>query len=556
MGFAPHNHIRNGWLNRAKRTDRIDGPFWSTLWFSLSSVHFLDAAASRFCSMQPSLLAVSAVSKRFGATVALEHVDLSIGAGEIVALMGANGAGKSTLVKILSGVYRADAGMLSLAGHPFMPESTQAAKRLGVATVHQSIADAVVPSLSIADNLLLDRLCDGAGPWRATPAARRRSAAPLAARVGLDVDLSAPLATLPLAAQQLVTLARALAAQPALLILDEPTASLSAPEAERLFALLDTLRAEGVAILLVSHRLGDLRRLADRVAIVRDGRIVADLRPPIDFDAVVETMIGRPLRSHLVRGPDSIETPMSPKIAKAHAGLTGFHAERVQLTQHSIPFDLDVRRGEIVAIAGPVGGGKSRLARAIFGAGRLVAGRMSLDGAPWQPRSPADAIRAGVFLAGEDRWRTSLFADSVSFASIAGTISFPFLPRWFPHGRVQRAVEARAASDAIERFGIRCTGPTDRLTKLSGGNQQKVVLARWHAQPARLLLLDEPFQGVDAGARADIVDTLRAQAHERATLVFVSDLEEAFEIADRVARFDRGTIDHTSSFEPELSPLS
>ncbi|MEQ5842129.1 sugar ABC transporter ATP-binding protein [Paraburkholderia acidicola] len=501
------------------------------------------------------VLTVSAVSKRFGATVALEHVDLSIGAGEIVALMGANGAGKSTLVKILSGVYRADAGTLSLAGHPFAPESTQAAKRLGVATVHQSIADAVVPSLSIADNLLLDRLCDGAGPWRATPAARRRSAAPLAARVGLDVDLAAPLATLPLAAQQLVTLARALAAQPALLILDEPTASLSAPEAERLFALLDTLRAEGVAILLVSHRLGDLRRLADRVAIVRDGRIVADLRPPIDFDAAVETMIGRPLRSHLVRGSDSVDT--SPReIDATRAGSVGFHAERVQLTQHSIPFDLDVRRGEIVAIAGPVGGGKSRLARAIFGASRLVAGRMSLDGAPWQPRSPADAIRAGVFLAGEDRWRTSLFADSVSFASIAGTISFPFLPRWFPRGRVQRAVEARAASDAIERFGIRCTGPTDRLTKLSGGNQQKVVLARWHAQPARLLLLDEPFQGVDAGARADIVDTLRAQAHERATLVFVSDLEEAFEIADRVVRFDRGTIDHISSFEPELSPLS
>ena len=505
--------------------------------------------------MPPSLLAVSAVSKRFGATIALEHVDLSIGAGEIVALMGANGAGKSTLVKILSGVYRADAGTLSLAGRPFAPESTQAAKRLGVATVHQSIADAVVPSLSIADNLLLDRLCDGIGPWRATPAARRRSAAPLAARVGLDVDLSAPLATLPLAAQQLVTLARALAAQPALLILDEPTASLSAPEAERLFALLDTLRAEGVAILLVSHRLGDLRRLADRVAIMRDGRIVADLRPPIDFDAAVETMIGRPLRSHLVHGPDSVDTP-SREIDKARAGSAGFHAERVQLTQHSIPFDLDVRRGEIVAIAGPVGGGKSRLARAIFGAGQLAAGSMSLDGAPWQPRSAADAIRAGVFLAGEDRWRTSLFADSVSFASIAGTISFPFLPRWFPRGRVQRAVEARAASEAIERFGIRCTGPTDRLTKLSGGNQQKVVLARWHAQPARLLLLDEPFQGVDAGARADIVDTLRAQAHERATLVFVSDLEEAFEIADRVVRFDRGTIDRTASFEPELSPLS
>ncbi len=488
--------------------------------------------------MTPPVLTVSALAKRFGATVALDHVDLSIGAGEIVALMGANGAGKSTLVKILSGVYRADAGTLSLAGRPFAPDSPQTAKRLGVATVHQSIADAVVPSLSIADNLLLDRLCDAASAWHTPPTARLRSAAPFAARVGLDVDLSAPLASLPLAAQQLVTLARALATRPALLILDEPTASLSAPEAERLFALLDTLRAEGVAILLVSHRLGDLRRLADRVTIVRDGRIVADLRPPVDFDAAVETMIGRPLRDAHERAAETRQSA-----SEAHAAAPGFRAHRLQLTPRAVPFDLDVRRGEIVAIAGPVGGGKSRLARAIFGAERLAAGRMSLDGEPWQPRAPAQAIRAGVFLAGEDRWRTSLFADSVPFASIAGTISFPFLPRWFPRGTVRRAVEARAATDAIVRFGIRCTGPADRLTKLSGGNQQKVVLARWHAQPARLLLLDEPFQGVDAGARADIVDTLRAHARERATLVFVSDLEEAFEIADRVVHFDRGTID-------------
>ncbi|WP_133646137.1 sugar ABC transporter ATP-binding protein [Paraburkholderia flava] len=485
--------------------------------------------------MPSPVLTVSAVAKRFGATVALDRVDLSIGTGEIVALMGANGAGKSTLVKILSGVYRADAGALSLAGRTFAPDSPQAAKRLGIATVHQSIADAVVPSLSIADNLLLDQLCDATASWRTPPAARLRSALPLAARVGLDVNLSAPLASLSLAAQQLVTLARALATRPSLLILDEPTASLSAPEAERLFTLLDTLRAEGVAILLVSHRLGDLRRLADRVAIMRDGRIVADLHPPIDFDAAVETMIGRPLR-HARAAFNTTNTQPADT-------ASGFRAQNVQLTTHATPFDLAVQRGEIVAIAGPVGGGKSRLARAIFGAERLAAGRMSLDGKPWQPRSSADAIRAGVFLAGEDRWRTSLFADSVPFASIAGTISFPFLSRWFPRGTVRRAVEARAAADAIERFGIRCTGPADRLTKLSGGNQQKVVLARWHAQPAGLLLLDEPFQGVDAGARADIVDTLRAHAHERATLVFVSDLEEAFEIADRVVHFDRGTID-------------
>ncbi|KAB0635747.1 ABC transporter ATP-binding protein [Burkholderia stagnalis] len=489
--------------------------------------------------MSSPILTVSRVSKRFDATVALSAVDLSIRAGEAIALMGANGAGKSTLVKILSGVYPPDGGTLTLRGAPYRPASPRAATQLGVATVHQAIADAVVPALSIADNLLLDRLCDPASPWRAPLAARRDAAAPLAARVGLDVDLRAPLASLSLAGQQRVTLARALATHPALLILDEPTASLSAPEAERLFALLDALRADGVAILLVSHRLGDLRRIADRVAIVRDGRIVADLPAPIDFDAAVDTMIGRPLRKDRTH-----------RAADAAPLDACFSMRDFRLTAASTPFDLDVRRGEIVALAGPVGGGKSRVARAIFGAAHAAGGAMTLDGRPWRPRSPADAIRAGVFLAGEDRWRTSLFPDHVPFASIAGTLSFPFLPRWFARGAVHRARERAAARAAIAQFGIRCTGPDARVSHLSGGNQQKVVLARWHAEPARLLLLDEPFQGVDAGARADIVDTLRRQAPTRATLVFVSDLEEAFEIADRVVRFDRATLDHAFTTDP------
>ncbi|MEX3633464.1 sugar ABC transporter ATP-binding protein [Paraburkholderia sp. BR14320] len=478
---------------------------------------------------QPVLKAVS-ITKRFGATTALTHLDLDIRAGEVIALMGANGAGKSTLVKIISGVYGADSGALTLRGETFAPSSPQQAKRLGVATVHQSTADAVVPALSIADNLLLDQLCDAASAWRMTPAVRVDAARPLALRVGLEVDLSAPLHTLSLAGQQLVTLARALAGNPSLLILDEPTASLSAPEAERLFALIERLRADGAAILLVSHRLGDLRRIADRVTVMRDGRIVADLRPPIDFDAAVETMIGHALPADRAAPHDS-----------GTSSNVVFSARDLKLTPASIPFDLDVEEGKIVAIAGPIGGGKSRLARVIFGETRAVQGDMQLLGQPWRPRSPADAIRAGVYLAGEDRWRSSLFPDRVPFASIAGTLSFPFLSRWHKGGFVRRETERAAAGEAIAAFGVRCTGPDDRLSRLSGGNQQKVVLARWHAEPSKLLLLDEPFQGVDAGARADIVALLRKRAAGRATLVFVSDLEEAFEIADRVVHFDRGT---------------
>ncbi|WP_322014675.1 sugar ABC transporter ATP-binding protein [Paraburkholderia sp. J12] len=483
--------------------------------------------------MSVPILTAHAITKRFGATIALSRLDFSIREGEVVALMGANGAGKSTFVKIVSGVHAHDEGTMTLAGAPYAPATPQAARRLGVATVHQSVADAVVPTLSIADNLLLEQLCGEGAPWWTPRASRRARARALAARVGLAADLDAPLGSLSLAGQQRVAIARALATRPRLLILDEPTASLSAAEAGRLYELVDGLRAEGVAVLLVSHRLADLRRLATRVAVVRDGRIVAEQEAPVDFDAALEKMIGRPLAA-----AHAVPKPLSEARAIAALSLRG-----LRLSAHSEAFDLDVGEGEIVAIAGPVGAGKSRLARVIFGAERAAAGAMSLYGRPWQPREPGEAIRAGVFFAGEDRWRSSLFPDSVPFASIAGTISFPFLPRWGRAALLPRKREAAAAREAIERFGIRCEGPDDRLTRLSGGNQQKVLLARWHAEAACLLLLDEPFQGVDAGARADIAATLRREAAGRATLVFVSDLEEAHEVADRIVHFDRGSVD-------------
>ncbi|PXW24059.1 sugar ABC transporter ATP-binding protein [Paraburkholderia caballeronis] len=488
-------------------------------------------------STAPVVLDARALSKRFGPTRALDRFDLSIRAGEVVALMGANGAGKSTVVKILSGVLRADSGTLTLRGRPYQPDSAQRAKALGVATMHQAVADAVVPTLSIAENLLLDRTSSpsrAGGRWFATPSARLRDARAIAAHVGLTGDLAAPLAEQSVATKQLVTLARALDTDPALLILDEPTASLSAAEAHTLFAALDALRARGVGILLVSHRPGDLRRMADRAVVLRDGRHVADFDAPLDGDAALHAMIGRPLpaRSTPAAAGGVLDQPVEPS-------RSGFRARGLKLFPDAPPLDFHAARGEIVAIAGPVGGGKSRLARTIFGIEPPAGGAMTLDGEPWRARSAADAIDAGVFMLGEDRWATSLFPDSVPFASIEGTLSFPFLARWFRGGRIVRSRERARAQAAIRSMTVRCNGPADRVANLSGGNQQKVALARWHLEPARMLLLDEPFQGVDVGARAEIVEVLRRGAADRVTLVFVSDVEEAFEVADRVLHFDR-----------------
>jgi simple sugar transport system ATP-binding protein len=466
-------------------------------------------------------LEATGLSKRFGANKALDGVDLEVAAGEVLALMGANGAGKSTLVKILCGVYGADAGSIDVGGKTLLAGSPRQARARGIVAVHQTIADTGVPTLSVADNLLLDRYCASNDLIFAAGGSKYRAARKIADGVRLDVDLKRQLGALSIAERQLVAIARAVSHDPTVLILDEPTASLSAPESERLFAVIDDLRARGVAILYISHKLGDLRRIADRVMVLRDGGVVGNYSKPIDFTDAIHAMIGRGVRrSH---------GPRASKRGQAVLSVCG-----AKLRNDSAPFDFVAYAGEVVAVTGPVGAGKSTLAGAIFGRWPLAAGTMELDGKPWRPSGAGESIRRGVFMAGEDRWRTSFFSSSVPFAHIAGTIGFPFLRQWGVAGLVSRGAETRASRALIREFGIKTRGTLDALTTLSGGNQQKVVLARWHAEPARLLLLDEPFQGIDIGARNDIIQAIRAKSRDRATVVFVNDLEEALEVADRV----------------------
>ncbi|WP_095204361.1 sugar ABC transporter ATP-binding protein [Mesorhizobium carmichaelinearum] len=471
----------------------------------------------------PSAIAVSVngIEKSFGPTRALAGADLAVAPGEVVALMGANGAGKSTLVKILSGSYTPDAGTITLGGNIVTFASPSAAKAAGIATVHQATDQAGAAGLTVAENLLLDELCGRSGHFLVSAASIRRRARAVAALIDLDLPLDRDFIDLRPAERQLIAIARAVAAKASVLILDEPTSSLSTTEAERLFAIIRRLRAGGMAILYISHRLGDLAAIADRAVVMRGGRIVGAFTRPIDFPAAVAAMIGRTLEA----ATHDSKASTAPIIASIR---------RARLVAGAEPFDLDLRSGEVVAITGTLGSGKSRLLRALFGLETLAQGGFVLDGKPWLSSGPAQSIESGVFMVAEDRWQSSLLPPEVPGASIAGTIALPHLKRWFPSGLLRTARERKVAADAISRLGIKARGPDDTLDELSGGNQQKVVLARWQAAPCRLLLLDEPFQGVDVGARADLIAAIRNSQSGSATLIATSDTEEALEAADRI----------------------
>ncbi|TRL42481.1 sugar ABC transporter ATP-binding protein [Rhizobium straminoryzae] len=475
-----------------------------------------------------SLIEIENIHRSFGSTRALAGASLGIGRGEIVALMGANGAGKSTLVKILSGVQTSDSGSIRMNGRAYAPQTPAAAAALGVVTVHQSTDLVGIPDLTVADALLLNHFVDGRQPFFLTRRSVRRTAATILSEAGFDLPLERRFSELGPADRQLIAIARALSMKAQLLILDEPTASLSTEEAGRLYQTVLGLKARGISVLYISHRTADIAALADRAVVLRGGRDVATFTRPIDFDEAIAAMIGRPLNA------------ARPQ-ARASCGRVVLELRAVQLHRRAQPFDLQVREGEVVAITGVLGAGKSRLLSALFGTHHLAGGEVLLDGRVYAPRDPADAIAAGVVMAAEDRHRSSLMPRDWPGETIAATISLPHLPRWYPKGLMLSGRETREAGKAISRLGIKAQSPGQSIWALSGGNQQKVVLARWEAEPSRLLLLDEPFQGVDVGARQDIIAAIRAD-RSRATLIATSDTEEALEVADRVLVMDHHSL--------------
>lgn len=383
----------------------------------------------------------------------------------------------------------------------------------------------MVAALDVATNLTLDRLSGAGAPLFFNPRKVRREARAVAERMGLDIDLDAAIPDLSLADRQMVAIARAMAHEPKVLILDEPTSSLSSAEANRLFALIDRLKAHGVAILYISHRMSDIRRLADRIVSLRDGVIVGTFADkPLDYQGAVDAMLGH-------RSDHAAIEARSP-------GATIFAAEGLVIAEGARPISLSLGDGEIVAVTGLVGVGKTALAETLFGARRPHGGRMTLAGRNYAPGSPGQAIEAGAFLVAKDRAESGIVRDF----NIYENMSLPFLKRISVLGVSRRSAERTIARGQIKELGIVCRSERDDMSTLSGGNQQKVMVARWMTQAASLFMLDEPFQGVDIAARRDIAAKLRASAAGRATLIFVTEIDEALETADRILVMSEHTI--------------
>jgi simple sugar transport system ATP-binding protein len=475
--------------------------------------------------MAQTLCKIRGITKAFGENQVLRQLSLDLEEGTVTVLMGANGAGKSTLVKILSGVHQRDAGTIELNGSEFIPTTPAEAIKGGVVTVHQSINDGVIADLDVASNLMIDRLAESNYGWMLKRDHLFKEAQKIADKMDLKIDVRRPVSELGVADRQLIAIARAMSHEPSLMILDEPTSSLSASEAERLFLLIETLKERGVAILYISHRMSDIRRIADMIVSMRDGEISGVFEGEnLDYEGAVNAMLGHTMTDVDIDVQSSKNTVVDIK--------------NLQLTENSKPFDLHVGANEVVAISGLLGSGKTALAQILFGMLPVHDGTINLSGYSYKPKSPADAIQSGVFMSSKDRASNSVIADF----DIAGNISVPFLKKISVMHFLQRGKERQQSRAAISALDIVCQSETDGINTLSGGNQQKVMLARWLAQDCRLLLLDEPFQGVDIKSRRDIGRKVRQTATDRATIVFVAELDEALEIADRIVVMHDSTI--------------
>jgi ribose transport system ATP-binding protein len=473
----------------------------------------------------PPFLDLIEIGKTYPGVVALSGVNLSVSAGEVIGLVGENGAGKSTLMKILGGVVVPSAGAIRIDGIERTAMTVAGATAAGIAFVHQELN--LFDNLDVAANVFIGREPRRTGFLVDTRALHER-VTPLLRRLGADFTPGTPVADLSLAQRQLVEIAKALSLDARLVIMDEPTSSLTASETARLLDVIGDLKTNSVSIIFISHRLQEVERCADRVIVLRDGKVVGKLdRGGIRHDAMIRLMIGRDLRSLYI--PPAAQ-PRGAALELSEVRTAAFPGRPVTLAVHA---------GEILGLAGLVGSGRTELARAVFGIDRRLGGRISLAGAPVEIAEPRDAIDRGVYLVPEDRKQCGLLLDF----SLTENISLANLRAYARATIVQRDRESRNAEEQRQKLRIKVPSVATRTASLSGGNQQKVVLAKWLSMSPKALIFDEPTRGIDVGAKGEIYELMRGLADAGVAILMISsDMEEVIGVSDRIAVMHEGAI--------------
>lgn len=474
------------------------------------------------------ILAMQNIKKSFAGVSALGGVDFTVRPGEVHALLGANGAGKSTLMKILSGAYGSDAGTIAIGDRQLSIASPADAKAEGIQCVYQEVDTSLVPHLSVAENMMLDRIAADKGPLWMNWTAMSREAEAVLARIGSRISVRRRADELTLAEKQIVLIARLLVQQAKFVILDEPTAPLSLEEADRLFEIMNELKKQGIGIVFISHRLPEVKQVSDRITVMRDGNVVlSEPASAVASGDIVRAMLGRSFEEEY---PKTV-VPIGETLLEVEGIAAGHRVRGV---------NLSVRRGEIVAVVGLVGAGKTELSRLLFGADRADSGRVSIAGRAANAASPADAVRAGLALVPEERRKEGILVGS----SVLHNLSLPILKQLSGSlGFISRLAERRHADRMIGSLGIRTSSPALPTGYLSGGNQQKVAIGKWMATDAEVFLFDEPTKGVDVGAKRDIFRIIgELAAAGKGVLYLTCEFAEALGLADRILVMCDGAI--------------
>jgi ribose transport system ATP-binding protein len=476
--------------------------------------------------MTSSLLEMRGISKRFPGVVALDNVSLEVRRGEVVALCGENGAGKSTLMKILGGVYQPDAGEIRIESQPVGIQNVTTAMRLGIAFIHQELN--VLDNLDVAANVFLGRE-PVIGPFQLIDRKKiHADTEPYLKRLGLNISSRTRLDRLSIAQQQMVEIAKALSLNARFIIMDEPTSSLTLSETERLLRLVRELAEQGVSVIYISHRLGEIEHCADRVVVLRDGRNAGQLsQEEIAHDRIVGLMVGREIKSFYVEST-----------AKKNPGF--LQVRNVRSSRYPAKaVSFDAAQGEILGFAGLVGAGRSELAKAIVGLDRFAAGEIRLGEKVVPVGKPRDAISRGIYLVPEDRRGEGLIVGMC----VRENVTLPSLKRFAPFNFIRRDRERQVADEQIASLKIKTPGTETLVSNLSGGNQQKVVLGKWLAMNPRVMILDEPTRGIDVGAKAEVYRLMRSLAEQGTVILMISsDMEEVLHVSDRVAVMHEGEI--------------